>query len=82
MIVTYLLLQTASLPLTLFLKLVEKIHEQAWEEMYGEENIKRDLMRLQLWLETKEITEEEYNRAEEILLGRLEAARAAAKQEV
>ncbi|MEW6540461.1 MAG: gas vesicle protein GvpG [Bacillota bacterium] len=82
MIVTYLLLQTASLPLTLFLKLVEKIHEQAWEEMYGEENIKRDLMRLQLWLETKEITEEEYNRAEEILLGRLEAAWAAAKQEV
>lgn len=60
------------LPGRLFVDVCERIGEMAENELYGEEKIKEELLRLQLMLETEEITEDEYNKAEAILLKRLE----------
>ena len=44
----------------------------AENELYGEDKIKEELVKLQMMLETGEITEEQYNKEEDILLKRLE----------
>ncbi|PIW11541.1 MAG: gas vesicle protein GvpG [Candidatus Infernicultor aquiphilus] len=59
-------------PLKMFTEIVEKIRDMAENELYGEDKIKNELLKLQLMLETGEITEEEYNEAEGILMKRLE----------
>ena len=58
--------------LKMFTEIVEKIRDMAENELYGEDKIKNELLKLQLMLETGEITEEEYNEAEGILMKRLE----------
>ena len=44
----------------------------AENELYGEDKIKEELVKLQMMLEMDEITEEQYNEAEDILMKRLE----------
>ena len=52
--------------------IVEKIRDMAENELYGEDKIKEELVKLQMMLEMDEITEEQYNEAEGILMKRLE----------
>ena len=51
---------------------IEKITDMAEGELYGEDKIKTELVKLQMMLEMDEITEEQYNEAESILMKRLE----------
>jgi hypothetical protein len=44
----------------------------AENELYGEDKIKEELVKLQMMLEMDEITEEQYDEAEGILMKRLE----------
>jgi len=44
----------------------------AENELYGEDKIKEELVKLQMMLETEEITQVQYNEAEGILMKRLE----------
>lgn len=62
------------LPARMFIDIVEKIRDMAENELYGEDKIKEELIKLQMMLETGEIIEEEYNKAEGILMKRLEEA--------
>jgi len=59
-------------PLKMFTEIVEKIRDMAENELYGEDKIKNELLKLQLMLETGEITENEYKETEAILLKRLD----------
>ena len=52
--------------------ILEKIRDMAENELYGEDKIKEELVKLQMMLEMDEITEEQYNEAESILMKRLE----------
>jgi len=52
--------------------IVEKITDMAEGELYGEDKIKTEIVKLQMMLEMDEITEEQYNEAESILMKRLE----------
>jgi len=52
--------------------IVEKIRDMAENELYGEDKIKTELVKLQMMLEMEEITQEQYNEAEGILMKRLE----------
>jgi hypothetical protein len=52
--------------------IVEKIRDMAENELYGEDKIKEELVKFQMMLEMDEITEEQYNEAEGILMKRLE----------
>ena len=52
--------------------ILEKIRDMAENELYGEDKIKEELVKLQMMLETGEITEEQYNKEEDILMKRLE----------
>ena len=52
--------------------IVEKIRDMAENELYGEDKIKTELVKLQMMLEMDEITEEQYDEAEGILMKRLE----------
>jgi len=52
--------------------IVEKIRDMAENELYGEDKIKEELVKLQMMLEMDEITEEQYDEAEGILMKRLE----------
>lgn len=52
--------------------IVEKIMDMAENELYGEDKIKTEIVKLQMMLEMDEITEEQYNEAESILMKRLE----------
>ena len=52
--------------------IVEKIRDMAESELYGEDKIKEELVKLQMMLEMEEITQEQYNEAEGILMKRLE----------
>jgi len=52
--------------------IVEKIRDMAENELYGEDKIKTELVKLQMMLEMDEITQEQYNEAEDILMKRLE----------
>lgn len=56
------------------LSLFKVIHDRVEEELYDPEKIRNDLMQLQLKLEMDELTEEEYDEQEEILLERLNEA--------
>jgi len=60
------------LPVRTFTDIVKKIRDMAENELYGEDKIKEELSKLQMMLETEKITEDEYNKAEAILLERLE----------
>lgn len=53
----------------------KEIHKRVEDELYNETNIIRQLRSMQRSLEFGEITEEEYDRAEEVLVERLKAAR-------
>jgi len=55
--------------------IAEKVVEQAEREAYNEDNVRGQLMELELHLDLGEITEEEYAVAEEELLARLRVAR-------
>jgi len=61
-------------PARMFTDIVEKIRDMAENELYGEDKIKEELVRLQLMLEAGEITEDEHNKAESILMEKLEEA--------
>ena len=52
--------------------IVEKIRDMAENELYGEDKIKAELVKLQMMLEMEKITQEQYNEAEGILVKRLE----------
>ena len=65
----------ASLPLRGVLWLADKIAEQAENQYYGEEAIRRALVELQLQLDLGEIDEDSYMTQEEQLLARLKIAR-------
>jgi len=60
------------LPARMFIDILEKIRDMAEDELYGDDKIKEELLKLQLMLETGDITEDEYKEAEAILLKRLE----------
>ncbi|PIP11731.1 MAG: gas vesicle protein GvpG [bacterium (Candidatus Stahlbacteria) CG23_combo_of_CG06-09_8_20_14_all_40_9] len=60
------------LPAQLFIDIAEQIRDMAENELYGEDKIKEELLRLELMQEAGEITEDEYKKAEAILLKRLE----------
>jgi len=51
---------------------LEKITDMAENELYGEDKIKAEIVKLQMMLETGEITKEQYNKEEDILMKRLE----------
>jgi len=59
----------------------KKINEVVEKELFDEGCIKERLMELQLKFELNEISEEEYNRQEKELLGRLDAIRKAKEEE-
>ena len=52
--------------------IIEKIRDMAENELYGEDKIKTEIVKLQMMLEMDEITEEQYDQAESILMKRLE----------
>ncbi len=72
-----LLLAPAELPITGALWIVEKIAETVEGEMTDPGTVRRLLRSLEAQLEAGEITEEEYELAEEILLDRLKRGQAA-----
>lgn len=53
----------------------EKIAEEANRELYDEDAVRDQLMKLELRYDLGEISEEEYEEAEKLLLGRLNAIR-------
>jgi len=67
-------------PLNGVIWLGKKINEVAEREFSDEGLIKEKLMQLQLRFEVDEISEEDYNRQEKELLGRLEAIRKAKEE--
>ena len=62
-------------PIKGLLWIAEKIEEQADSQMYNADNVRGELMELELRLDMGEITEEEYMAAEEQLLARLREIR-------
>jgi len=69
----YLLYQALVEPTAKICKnIVEKIGDMAENELYGEDKIKEELVKLQMMLEMDKITEEQYDEAEGILMKRLE----------
>ena len=69
----YLLYQILVAPTAKICKnIVEKITDMAEGELYGEDKIKTEIVKLQMMLEMDEITEEQYDEAEGILMKRLE----------
>ncbi len=62
-------------PLKGLLWIAEKVKDQAEGEVYNEDNIRGQLMELELHLDLGEITEDEYMAAEEDLLARLRVIR-------
>lgn len=69
----YLLYQVLVEPTAKICKnIVEKIRGMAENELYGEDKIKEELVKLQMMLEMDKITEEQYDEAEGILMKRLE----------
>jgi predicted RNA-binding protein associated with RNAse of E/G family len=62
------------LPVKGFLGMVEKIRDMALEELEDTpEKLKRELLDLQMALESDQITEEEYQKKEKDILERFEA---------
>jgi len=69
----YLLYQILVAPTAKICKnIVEKITDMAENELYGEDKIKTEIVKLQMMLEMDEITEKQYDEAESILMKRLE----------
>ncbi|MDP3012120.1 MAG: gas vesicle protein GvpG [Candidatus Hydromicrobium sp.] len=69
----YLLYQILVAPTAKICKnIVEKITDMAENELYGEDKIKTEIVKLQMMLEMEEITQEQYDEAESILMKRLE----------
>ena len=65
-----------SLPFKMGLDVAEKIRDMALEELEDTpEKLQRELLDLQMALETEEITEEEYEKKEKDILARMEALR-------
>jgi len=62
-------------PMRAIIWMAKKIQEQAEGEMLDEDRVKSDLLELQMRLEMDEITEEEYDEQEGILLERLNSIR-------
>ena len=62
-------------PLKGLIWIAEKVKDQAEGEIYNEDNIRGQLMELELHLDLGEITEDEYMAAEEELLARLRVIR-------
>ncbi|MBI5182928.1 MAG: gas vesicle protein GvpG [Nitrospinae bacterium] len=58
----------------------DKINDVAEREFSDEGRIKEEFMELQLWFEMDEISEEEYEKQEKVLLARLEAIRKAKEE--
>ena len=73
------LLKLLALPVTGPLKglmwIAEKIKDQADGEVYNEDNVRGQLMELELKLDLGEITEDEYMAAEDELMARLREIR-------
>lgn len=61
-----------SAPAKGFMNILKVIHDEAHNELYNPEKIRQELMQLQVALEMNEITEEQYDAAEEVLLDRLD----------
>jgi len=59
----------------IFGAVVERITELVDEEYYGEDKIRGELLDLQMKREMEEITEEQYLKAEALLMKRLEKAK-------
>ena len=55
--------------------IAEKLAEQAERELYGGEEVRGQLMELELRYDLGEISEEDYLAAEELLLARLKISR-------
>jgi hypothetical protein len=74
-----LLLKLLTLPVTGPIEgvvwIAEKVAEQVDRELYDEDAIRGQLMELELRFDLGEISEEDYLKAEEILLDRLKVAR-------
>lgn len=60
----------------------QKLQEQAYDELYGFESIRRQLAELQAMLDAGQITEDEYIATEEDLLDRLDEAAMGPNREV
>ena len=62
------------LPAKGFLGIAEKIRDMAFEELEDTpEKLRRELLDLQMMLETEEISKEEYEKKEKDILARMEA---------
>ena len=63
--------------------IAKKIHELAEEELVDtEEKLKRELLDIQMLFETDQISEEEYQKGEKDILGRLESLKEKNKRSV
>ncbi|KPB04749.1 gas vesicle protein GvpG [Bacillus sp. CHD6a] len=62
-------------PIGALVKLGEKIKEEVDREMYDIDHIQKQLVQLEMLMETDEITEEQYHAQEEELLQRYEVAK-------
>lgn len=56
--------------------LAKKIHEQATEEMLDEDRVRQELRELYMLLETGQISEQEFEEGERVLVERLEEIQA------
>jgi hypothetical protein len=70
-----LLTAPVTMPLKGLVWVAEKVAEQADDQIYDENRIRGQLMELELQVDLGDIDEEEYMKAEEILLDRLRIAR-------
>lgn len=59
------------LPLKGLMSVADKINEMVQNEIFDERKIKEELMQLQILYDIEQITEEEYQKKEELLLARL-----------
>jgi hypothetical protein len=57
--------------------LARELEREAWEELYGEEALRRELSNLEAALDSGQVSEAEYEEAELQLLRRIEEARRA-----
>ena len=66
-----------NLPVKGFLGIFKKIHEMVDEELYSEDKIQEELLRVSQLYESDQITKEEYQKKEAALLERLTVVREA-----
>jgi len=58
-----------------FMSIIKVLYQKAVEEIYDPEKIKEELMALQVKLDMGELSEDDYDELEELLLTRLEESR-------